>query len=294
MDYAKIYRNLIDKRIAESASGYTEKHHIIPRCLGGSDDSSNLVELTAKEHFIAHLLLTKMYDKGTIEYMKMAHAFSMMLVKGGNQKRYVSSRDYSDLKKTHSEVMSALQSGSGNNQFGKVWIHNLEKRECKLVYKDTELDEGGFFGRVMDFDNHYTNRKCAFCKKSGVMGKLSKYCSIKCRLHERDESRRMYNREEEFLTYYKSTGSMNKSMKLCGIEKGVVGGYYDWAKKVIADSEQCGAINKPSAPNQPEERDAMSITEIAKLVEQYCLDNGVSFEVALYMLRVAALDAENP
>lgn len=38
----------------------------------------------------------------------------------------------------------------------------------------------------------------------------------------------------------------------------------------------------------------MSITEIAKLVEQYCLDNGVSFEVALYMLRVAALDSENP
>ena len=55
----------------------------------------------------------------------------------------------------------------------------------------------------------------------------------------------------------------------------------------MTDSKKPCQINK-------QERDATSIVDIAKLVEQYCLDNGVSFEVALYMLRVAALDAENP
>lgn len=38
---------------------YTEKHHIIPRSMGGKDTKENLVVLTAREHYIAHLLLTK-------------------------------------------------------------------------------------------------------------------------------------------------------------------------------------------------------------------------------------------
>ena len=35
----------------------TELHHILPRCLGGTDDPSNLVELTYEEHKEAHLIL---------------------------------------------------------------------------------------------------------------------------------------------------------------------------------------------------------------------------------------------
>ena len=41
--------------------GYTEKHHVVPRCLGGSDDPSNLVRLTPEEHYVAHQLLVKLY-----------------------------------------------------------------------------------------------------------------------------------------------------------------------------------------------------------------------------------------
>lgn len=40
---------------------YTECHHIIPRCLGGTDEKSNLVLLTAKEHIICHILLTRIF-----------------------------------------------------------------------------------------------------------------------------------------------------------------------------------------------------------------------------------------
>ena len=39
-----------------------EKHHIVPKSEGGSDDPSNLVNLTAREHYIAHLLLAKIYN----------------------------------------------------------------------------------------------------------------------------------------------------------------------------------------------------------------------------------------
>lgn len=41
--------------------GYSEQHHVVPRCIGGSDDPGNLVRLTAEEHFVAHQLLAKIY-----------------------------------------------------------------------------------------------------------------------------------------------------------------------------------------------------------------------------------------
>jgi hypothetical protein len=60
--YFNIIFNAVDRKLPTDT--YTEKHHIIPRCMNGSDDENNLVPLTAREHFICHLLLTKMvYDK---------------------------------------------------------------------------------------------------------------------------------------------------------------------------------------------------------------------------------------
>lgn len=65
MNYQKIYNNLISKRIYSPATGYKEVHHIIPRCLGGTDDKSNLVSLSYKEHYLAHVLLCKIYPDNT-------------------------------------------------------------------------------------------------------------------------------------------------------------------------------------------------------------------------------------
>ena len=65
MDYKKIYNQLIQKRLTDSLSKkdcYCERHHIIPRSEGGSDDDDNKVNLTAREYYIAHLLLAKIYN----------------------------------------------------------------------------------------------------------------------------------------------------------------------------------------------------------------------------------------
>ncbi|XAO54597.1 homing endonuclease [Yersinia phage vB_YenM_P8] len=60
MNYQNIYDNLISRgQTREPLTEYKEIHHIIPRCMGGTDEKTNLVELTAREHFIAHLLLCK-------------------------------------------------------------------------------------------------------------------------------------------------------------------------------------------------------------------------------------------
>jgi hypothetical protein len=62
MNYKLIYENLVERgQLRTSIVGYKERHHIIPRCMGGSDDASNLVELTPEEHFVAHQLLVKIY-----------------------------------------------------------------------------------------------------------------------------------------------------------------------------------------------------------------------------------------
>lgn len=62
MNYHNIYSQLIlhaKQRVC--INGYVERHHILPKALGGTDDSSNIVALTAREHFLAHMLLAKVY-----------------------------------------------------------------------------------------------------------------------------------------------------------------------------------------------------------------------------------------
>lgn len=63
MNYQRIYNQLVSKRKSEIPKGYVEKHHIIPKCMNGSNDTINLVCLTAREHFIAHQLLVKIYPE---------------------------------------------------------------------------------------------------------------------------------------------------------------------------------------------------------------------------------------
>lgn len=79
MDYQKIYNKIIENaRIKEKnrESGYYEYHHIIPLCIGGEDNSDNLVKLTLREHYICHKLLTKIYP----ENKKIIHAFWMITI----------------------------------------------------------------------------------------------------------------------------------------------------------------------------------------------------------------------
>lgn len=59
--YTKWYFNIIlHAKSRISNIDYYEIHHIIPKSLNGDNSNENLVKLTAREHFICHLLLTKM------------------------------------------------------------------------------------------------------------------------------------------------------------------------------------------------------------------------------------------
>lgn len=62
---------------------YTEEHHILPKCLGGKNDSSNIVLLTAKEHIVVHILLHREYP----DNHKLAHAANCMILLKNSKER---------------------------------------------------------------------------------------------------------------------------------------------------------------------------------------------------------------
>jgi len=63
MNYKKHYYSLIEKygALIKPTEGYTERHHIQPKCLDGNDSDENQVYLSGRAHFIAHRLLNKIY-----------------------------------------------------------------------------------------------------------------------------------------------------------------------------------------------------------------------------------------
>jgi hypothetical protein len=74
MDYQKIYNQIIERAKNRTLEGYSEKHHIIPKCMGGKNDISNIVKLTAREHFLCHWLLHEIYP----DHRGLAFAFKAM------------------------------------------------------------------------------------------------------------------------------------------------------------------------------------------------------------------------
>lgn len=74
MNYGKIYSSLIERAKFRHTVGYVETHHIIPVCMGGTDDRENLVDLYPEEHFVVHLLLVKIYP----DNVKLVFAANMM------------------------------------------------------------------------------------------------------------------------------------------------------------------------------------------------------------------------
>jgi hypothetical protein len=60
MDWSRHYDALMARARGRDLVGYSERHHILPKCMGGTNAKGNLVRLTAKEHFIAHKMLVRM------------------------------------------------------------------------------------------------------------------------------------------------------------------------------------------------------------------------------------------
>jgi hypothetical protein len=124
MNYQQIYNLLIRRAKSEesiriqkkvSREEYFECHHILPRCLGGLGRQSqyfheNIALLTAREHYICHMLLCEIYP----DNHKLKLACWMMMNGSRSERTYkISSRLYSKLKEEISKIQSI-------NNIGKI------------------------------------------------------------------------------------------------------------------------------------------------------------------------------
>lgn len=137
MDYQSVYQKLIIKaQSRQKPDCYTERHHIMPKSLGGSDDSDNLVALTAREHFIAHLLLAKIFGGPMI-----IAAFLMM---NFNNKKY-NARQYAWLKEEYRKLpgpaTGVKHSEATKKKMRKKVVSDLTKIKISSARKGTKATD---------------------------------------------------------------------------------------------------------------------------------------------------------
>lgn len=115
MNHQKIYNSLIVRALERirDPNTYYEKHHIIPRSLGGDDSRSNLVYLTGREHFIAHMLLANIYGGGMWQAAKMMKNSRKCQDRSFNSRLYeIAKREWSNFlkgRKRPEHVIDALK-----------------------------------------------------------------------------------------------------------------------------------------------------------------------------------------
>ena len=143
MNYKKIYDDLILKSRNRILTECYERHHILPKCIGGTDDDANIATLTPEEHYIGHQLLVKIYPNNN----KLIWAATMMIPNRPHNKLY------GWLKRKLSEAQSHSQSGKGNSQYNKRWIYNNELKVSKRIRKEDPLPSGWNEGRRIRFDS---------------------------------------------------------------------------------------------------------------------------------------------
>jgi len=134
MDYQKQYNNLIKKRKNNILKDcYYEIHHILPKSLGGKENKENLVKLTAREHWIAHKLLSKIYGG------KMNYALWRMC----NSKKYdkiITSREYKGIRERHSLFLKNNNPMKGKSLYN-TWVEKYGIEEGHKRWEDWKIKE---------------------------------------------------------------------------------------------------------------------------------------------------------
>lgn len=169
MNYQKIYDNLVAKRQLQPALkqegtyGSVEWHHIIPRCLGGSDDKSNLVCFYPREHYIAHLLLWKMHPK---HFNLMLALFSMAgNVNATNMRQFkYNSRLYEKVKFDYSMALKEYYKTHDGTIKGKKLAFDTKTQSLTYVDKNAELPDYIVEASYRWIHNDETNEEREICQ----------------------------------------------------------------------------------------------------------------------------------
>ena len=115
MNYRHIYCKIISYTKSQNRfkgdGNYYERHHILPKSLFHlwAKRKSNIVLLTAREHFFCHQLLSKIYPG-----KEMAFALHLLLTTN-NGKQVISSREYEKIEKLNSIYRKQMKPNLGRH-----------------------------------------------------------------------------------------------------------------------------------------------------------------------------------
>ena len=142
------YKNFIDNIIntrGRFACGdeYHERHHIVPKCMGGTDDNDNLIDLYAREHFEAHRLLALENPYND----KLVYAWHLMSIMNDNNNRTyeITSEEYEEAKKYYSTIKSLTMLGEKHPNYGK----HLSEETRKKMSEAASGENNHNFGKSM-------------------------------------------------------------------------------------------------------------------------------------------------
>jgi len=228
MDYQKIYNQIIERAKSRILEGYKEKHHILPRCLGGGDEGENLVELTAREHFLCHMLLCEIYPNEN----KLRHALFLMSIgkQKVKEKTYViSSRVYERLKIEYSKMLTGVSQSEETKKkksknMKKIWASKSEEEMSEIGQKRWETRKKNGTDKVTSEQAHNIS-KALKGRKITWDRKRSKVIS-------------QYDLENNLIKEYKSqnqasreTGVRQGDISACCTGKQKTAGGYVWKFK---------------------------------------------------------------
>ena len=198
MNYQKIYNNIVGRGQNRILEGYSEKHHIVPKCMGGTDEVTNLVSLTPEEHYLCHLLLVKIHPKN----IRLVKAAMFMVSSNNNVKR--NNKAYGWLKRQYSEYMR------GPNNPQKI---NPIKGEQHYA-----------FGKKLSPDHFTENGKKVLADK--MLGNKNPCAGVKPWKHPRttDVTRALWKRADEIYEIWLA----NEKPSYCKLYGLTMNKNYDW------------------------------------------------------------------
>jgi len=247
MNYDTHYNNLISTRLSlqqhrktlrkirystapdmRNNDTYFENHHITPKCLGGGDGSENLILLTAREHYIAHWLLSKLHPNTNL-------VFALWRLAHDNKGVAITSRKSQLLKQEHSKKLSIRMKGNTYN------VGRVHSDEYKQVMSNLMSGENNpMFGTKGELSPNYgkkrtkeTREKMSFAgtgSKNSMYGK--KHTKESLELIRKASTGRKRSPESILKTSGKNNANYNKDpwTTTKAIKSGLL---YNWANANI-------------------------------------------------------------
>lgn len=164
MDYSRIYREFIADRMDKQPvkPAYSERHHIVPVSLGGSDEPVNLIRLTPEDHFFAHLLLAKIYGGSMwVALHAMAHLTAGIAERRGCFRRKMFGYVRANLAAYYRSILSGpngkiadktvreLRSFSGKsvkgNRFELEAMTGVTRQQISALFQGAKMSAHGWY-----------------------------------------------------------------------------------------------------------------------------------------------------